>query len=649
MASITAIELGADSCAFARTSVRRGAVRVFAVETLDPAAFPGTDSFTVAVRQTRRTLNLSRRARVVLWGLPEGSNRKDAAVKPLLTPLTNAGFKVERVVSPCNALAALARVRAPRAEGATCWLAINRGGVAMIVVRPGKQLYAHSFVWDSTVGSSGSQARLLQRYSLVSFLSPEIKRALAEARKHGTPVNAVITCGNLPDLRSLTMPLIEELDVEVETLDSLDGLIVKPPVAERIAEAAPGIRLACAGALARGSRPWDESKRRAVQRAGVLFRAAAVVAGIAAIGFAWYETQRRSSPGLSSAPPSVIRTAHVAQQTAPPSAVKPSVPATTARAPAVKPSVPATTAPAPAVKPSVPPATARAPAAKPSVPPPMASAPAVKPTVPAITSSAPIVKPSVPAATTVPAPMPKPVQPTVTTQPPVATKSVAVKPAPPPVSAPPPAVKPNVPAATVPPPKSKPVLQPSAVKAPVVVATAKAPQQPVNRPPAPGFQPPTPPVSTPKTTTPLQPLNARASAPTVTKPPAPATSSPVAPPAARIPTAPPPAPVSQAQPPGVNPLPISADKPQASNAELTEISRPLPPLLKDAVPRVTAILVANDRRFATVNDGQIIGIGDVLGRRIVVAIDDRAVVLREPSGVQIRVGLGGRVLGVERR
>jgi len=99
----------------------------------------------------------------------------------------------------------------------------------------------------------------------------------------------------------------------------------------------------------------------------------------------------------------------------------------------------------------------------------------------------------------------------------------------------------------------------------------------------------------------------------------------------------------------VNPLPTSADKPQASNAELTEISRPLPPLLKDAVPRVTAILVANDRRFATVNDGQIIGIGDVLGRRIVVAIDDRAVVLREPSGVQIRVGLGGRVLGVERR
>ena len=74
----------------------------------------------------------------------------------------------------------------------------------------------------------------------------------------------------------------------------------------------------------------------------------------------------------------------------------------------------------------------------------------------------------------------------------------------------------------------------------------------------------------------------------------------------------------------------------------------MPPLLKDPMPRVTAILVANDRRFATINEGQIIAIGDVLGRRIVIGIEDRAVVLREPSGVQIRVGLGGKILGVNR-
>ena len=62
---------------------------------------------------------------------------------------------------------------------------------------------------------------------------------MAESRKYGTPVDAVVTCGNLPELRSLTMPLIEELDVEVETLDSLEGLVVKPQVAEKLAEWAP--------------------------------------------------------------------------------------------------------------------------------------------------------------------------------------------------------------------------------------------------------------------------------------------------------------------------------------------------------------------------------------------------------------------------
>src|SRR5207244_4764015 len=106
MPSITSVELGADICALARTRVRRGAVHLSAAETLDPAAFPGIDSFTFAVKQARRTLRLPRRCRAVIWGLPDGASRKDPTVKPLLEPLAGAGFKVDRVVSPCNALAA---------------------------------------------------------------------------------------------------------------------------------------------------------------------------------------------------------------------------------------------------------------------------------------------------------------------------------------------------------------------------------------------------------------------------------------------------------------------------------------------------------------------------------------------------------------
>ena len=59
---------------------------------------------------------------------------------------------------------------------------------------------------------------------------------------HGISVDAAVTCGDLPELRSLTMPLIEELDLEVETLDSMEGLRpVGKAKLERLAERAPAL------------------------------------------------------------------------------------------------------------------------------------------------------------------------------------------------------------------------------------------------------------------------------------------------------------------------------------------------------------------------------------------------------------------------
>lgn len=445
MPSITAIEFGAGTCALARASVGNGAVRVVAATTLDPLDEHSSEVFVAALARTRRTMKLPSRARAVIWGLPEGATAKEASVKPLIAPLTAAGFRVERVVSPCNALAALARVRRPRSnDGAICWVALNRGGVAIVVVRPGQQLYAHSFLWNSTVGTTGSQARLLQRYSLVSFLSPEVKRAIAEARRQGTSVDAVVTCGNLPDLRSLTMPLIEELDVEVETLDSLDGLVVNAAAADRIGESAPAIRLACAGAFARRTRPWDEDRRQAVHWIRILSRAAALAAGILIIGLGWFLFRPRDGVPIAPAP--------VHTQGLPPS-----------------------TQPIP-------------PAALPAKPP------------------------------------------------------------------------------------KKPGVFPIAGATDTPQASSVEPKR-----------------------------RGRSSGTATPERPRPSTAAPVAVP------------------------------------------------LADPLPRVTAILVANDRRFATVGGGRIVGIGDVLGRRIVTGIDRQAVTLREPSGVQIRVGLGGRILGSDRR
>jgi hypothetical protein len=490
MRSITAVEIGADICALARTSVSGGNVHLWAAETLDPGAFPGVEAFTLAVRRARHALKLPRRCRAVVWGLPDGASRRDPIVGPLIEPLTKAGFKVSRVVTPCNALGALARLRTSRTGGAMCWLGINRNGVAIVIVRPGKLLYSHSFAWDSNVGASGSQARLLQRYSLVAFLAPEVRRGIAAARQKGTTVDGIVTCGNLPDLRSLTMPLIEELDIEVETLDSLEGLVVQSDAADRLSEAASSIRLACAGTIARETRSLDEGRRRRVRwtaRVAALLPAAAVVAAGGAIGYWYYARSRAVHP-----------------------------------------------APAPHQTPA-----------------------------PKMSSTAPVAKTTSPSTVTAP----PPAQPVAQVPPPQAP----IPPAP----------------AAIPPEGGRyrregPVAPPSALPPP-----SSAPSALEGRP---------------------------SSAPVGT----------------------------------LSPLPPPADKVIATRPG-PDSSRPMPERLKDPVPRVTAILMSADRRLATIGDeGQIIGVGDTIGRRVVVGIDDRTVLLREPSGVQIRVGLGGRVVGVER-
>jgi hypothetical protein len=137
--------------------------------------------------------------------------------------------------------------------------------------------------------------------------------------------------------------------------------------------------------------------------------------------------------------------------------------------------------------------------------------------------------------------------------------------------------------------------------------------------------------------------------------PAPAAAAPTRPDSTETLNPAPPQPVnpktaSRQDRPAAAPRPVIPRARPADNLETGTVGRerPQPALLKDPLPRVTAILVANDRRFATVEQGQVVGVGDVVGRRTVVRIDERAVVLREPSGVQIRVGLGGRLLGVER-
>jgi hypothetical protein len=337
VARLTSIELADDAGTLIGASVRGARVVVNAVERFDRRALARTTGFARALQQARGMLDLPRRTRVVLWdGRPPVRPELSAAVQPL----ADAGFEIERIVSPCDALAALARTRHPRMDGTILWVAINRSHVAIVVMRPGRLFYSRAFPWDSTVGAVGSHATLLQRYSLVAFLAPELRRAIDAASAEGGVVDAVATCGDLPDLRSLTMPLIEELDLEVETLDAADGVEADPSVEATVGDLAPAIRLAMAGAVARLPRPRQSWARvHAVPLAGV---GAAVVLGAGGWRYVSRPIEGPAPAGIRS---SVMRPADI-NLPAPPQAALPEAGGTEPSA-----GVPALT-PAPATAPA---------------------------------------------------------------------------------------------------------------------------------------------------------------------------------------------------------------------------------------------------------------------------------------------------------
>ena len=84
-----------------------------------------------------------------------------------------------------------------------------------------------SFEWSlgTPFVTGARRSELLDRYLLVSQLAPQLQHVIDLVRPvYGVTVTSVVACGNLPDLRSLAMLLIEEMDFEVETLDSAELL-----------------------------------------------------------------------------------------------------------------------------------------------------------------------------------------------------------------------------------------------------------------------------------------------------------------------------------------------------------------------------------------------------------------------------------------
>ena len=304
MASTTGIELGPNSGLFAavRSAPRGQHAEICALARIDASEWSRDPSTLIAtLRAIRRDHGFPRRASVVQWITPDNSADPSPRAD-LLSPLEAAGFQIASIMSPPEALARLAieRRRGSPSEP-VAWLALNTYGAAIAIVRDQELLFSRTFPITYKADLPTSKAELLQRYLLISHLAPELSRGFAVVREaYGLAVGLVVTCGDLPDLRSLTMPLIEELDMEVETLDSTEGLQAASRVsASNFAALAPALRLAVAAAVesdTRSGRP-----HRTLPLLARLSAAAAVVAAVAWVGYAYWRVpnpeSRTADPG----------------------------------------------------------------------------------------------------------------------------------------------------------------------------------------------------------------------------------------------------------------------------------------------------------------------------------------------------------------
>ena len=245
MRGITGVELGPDSCVLVRSGRDGSRTAVSSARTLVPGEL---GAFASALRQAREEDGLPAHARVVAWGVPGARTQPDPAALPEIGALVSAGFSIDAIVPPAQAMARLVNARKiDTSRAAVAVLSLNTHGAAIAIVSNGEAISARTFAWPLGRPFAHGRDELLERYLIVSEVAPQLQHVIDLVRPvYGVSIASVLVCGNLPELRSLSMLLIEEMDIEVETLDSLD-LLESAEVAS--ADAVPSLQLAAAVAL----------------------------------------------------------------------------------------------------------------------------------------------------------------------------------------------------------------------------------------------------------------------------------------------------------------------------------------------------------------------------------------------------------------
>jgi hypothetical protein len=284
MSAVTGIELGPDYCVLVQARLRAETIQCGPVRVFSPGRWPKQAAARVALlTEARLELGLPNRAWVVSWKFDAPPNHPSpASTARDAEILREAGFEPEAVMTPSQALALLGGSREPQpgAGEAAIYLSVNNQAAALVVIRGFETLYSSEFPWRITASAHRTQANLLRRYLTVAQLTPEIRRAVEAVRtQYAIGVDSAVTSGTVADLRTLTMPLIADLNIEFETLDSVDGIDVSPESAAVVAEFAPAVRLAWVSAAAGASQGRDIALGRWLGAAAV---------AVLATGAAWW-------------------------------------------------------------------------------------------------------------------------------------------------------------------------------------------------------------------------------------------------------------------------------------------------------------------------------------------------------------------------
>src|SRR5439155_58597 len=216
---------------------------------------------------------------------------------------------------------------------AEAFVALEEEVTCITLVRGAVLVAARLLAWGY-VGHLDALSQQRERDDITTRLAGAIRESVASIGGSSGDIGQVCICGGLPELRSMTAPLMERLDVEVEPLDSLFGInaVLLPEPADEFRERVAELRLAWAAA-ADWPPPINLLRARSSHASKTTLSRAAVATGVAAgLVVGWRVEQ--SQWWRSTAPRSVTRTA-----TNMPSRAREGVPTSApTRTPAVAPS-----------------------------------------------------------------------------------------------------------------------------------------------------------------------------------------------------------------------------------------------------------------------------------------------------------------------